>query len=76
MTYTVAGHVTEIKMANKLIQIMKEGWIGGIILVIIVLTQGKVFGLFTCAGFVISGKTILTIILAYMAGAYIQSKVS
>lgn len=59
----------------KLKQIMKEGWLGGIILVIIVLTQGKVFGLITCAGFVISGKTILTIIVAYAAGAFIQSKI-
>lgn len=58
----------------KLNEILKEGWIGGIILVIIILTQGKVFGLITCAGFVISGKTILTIILAYAAGAFIQSK--
>ena len=60
-------------MANKLNQIMKENWLGGIILVIVILTQGRIFGLFTV--FVISGKTILTIILAYMAGAFIQSKI-
>ena len=67
-----------IKMAkNNFIKLLKENWIGGILAIIFLTTieekmAGGIIALFTI---LISYELIIKILIVYIVGAFIQSKI-